>query len=54
MKIINIDTKDKIIIHKLYFNEKAVITEKGSKSREKNIEKRVRQGCNLLPTLFNL
>jgi len=28
MKIINTDTKDKKIIHELYLNEKAVITEK--------------------------
>jgi hypothetical protein len=32
-----------------------VIKEKGSKSwKEANIEKRVRQGCKLSPTLFNL
>lgn len=39
----------------LYLNEKAVITEKESKSwEEANIEKGVRQGYNLSPTLFNL
>ncbi|KAL4135344.1 hypothetical protein QTP88_006959 [Uroleucon formosanum] len=56
MKIINIDIKDRRIIHKLYLNEKAdKITDKRSKSwEEANIEKRVRQGCNLSPTLFNV
>jgi len=34
MKTINIDIKDRRIIHKLYLNEKAVITDKRSKSRE--------------------
>jgi len=55
MKTINIDPKDGRIIRKLYLNEKAVITDKGSKSwEEANIEKGIRQGCNLSPTLFNL
>ncbi|XP_025406672.1 uncharacterized protein LOC112680706 [Sipha flava] len=55
MKTINIDFKDRRIIHKLYLNEKAVITDKRSKAwEEANIEKGVRQGCNLSPTLFNL
>jgi len=34
LKTINIDTKDRRIIHKLYLNEKAVITEYESKSWE--------------------
>jgi len=34
MKTINIDTNDRRIIHKLYLNEKAVITDKRSKSWE--------------------
>jgi len=47
MKTINIRIITRII-HKLYLNEKAVITDKRSKSREEaNIEKGVRQGCNL-------
>lgn len=55
MRTINIDIKDRINIHQLFLNEKAVITDKGSKSWEEgNIEKRVRQECNLSPTLFNL
>jgi len=55
MKSISIDTKDGIIIQMLYLNEKAVIIEKECKSWEAaNIEKGVRQGCNLSPTLFNL
>ncbi|VVC39158.1 Reverse transcriptase domain, partial [Cinara cedri] len=49
------DTKTIECCLKLYLNEKAVITGKGSKSWEEvNIEKGVRQGCNLSPTLFNL
>lgn len=55
MKSINIDIKNRRIIHKLYLNEKAVITVKESKSQEEaKIEKEVRQECNLSPTIFNL
>lgn len=55
MKSINIDTKDRRIIQMLYLNEKDVIIEKICKSwEEANIEKGVRQECNLSPTLFNL
>lgn len=39
----------------LYLNEKAVLIEKGNKLwEEANIEKGVRQQCNLSPTLLNM
>lgn len=51
---ISIDCNKRKIIYNLYNNEIAITkTEKGNYEEETKIAKGVRQGCNLLSTLFN-
>lgn len=54
MNKIGIDFKDKRLIHKLYINEKAVVKGEYDTYEEPKVQKGVRQGWNLSPTLFNL
>ncbi|VVC32495.1 Reverse transcriptase domain [Cinara cedri] len=51
---VDIDFKDKRLIHKLYINEKAVVKGEFDAYEEAKVQKGVRQECNLSPTLFNL
>jgi len=52
---VGIDYNDRKIIHNLYINEIAIIkAEKGNNQMKAKIAKRVRHGCNISATLFNL
>ena len=51
---IGIDDKDLQIIPKMYWEETVVVRTEHGITEEFQIKKGVRQGCVLLPSLFNL
>lgn len=53
MENVGIDIKDRNILHAIYKNQKAEIKINFT-TKAANIQKRVRQGCPLSPSLFNV
>lgn len=54
MENIGIHFKGRRLIYKLYINERAVIKGRNKSYKEAEIQKGLRQGCNLSPKLFNV
>ena len=54
MKEVGLESRDVGIISNLYWNQTAYVNRAGNKTEETKIQKGVRQGCVLSPTLFNI
>src|SRR5438034_11188590 len=54
LKEIGVDWRDRRLIMNLYLNQKAIVRIQQEYSDEGEIGRGVRQGCSLLPLLFNI
>ena len=54
MKEVGLDNRNVRIISNLYWNQTAYVNIAGNKTEETKIQRGVRQGCVLSPTLFNI